>query len=232
MRRHAVVLLACALACGGGGTVSPPPPPPPPPNSPILTKAQPSGDGQTGAAAATLPNPLRVLVTTVSGSPVAGRSISWSITPSSGEVNPSSATTGSDGVATTTVTLPPVSGAVTVTATSSGATGSPQSFTLTATGASSAVNVQVINTNFVPSTFDLKVGGTVTFTWGAGSGPHNVIPVPPNLIPVSVNPGPPDTHSAPYSFMTTFPALGTFKFYCGVHGAPDAGMAGTITVVP
>jgi plastocyanin len=147
-------------------------------------------------------------------------------------VNPTNSVTDATGIASTTVTLPAVSGVATITATSAGATGSPQTFTATATGASSAVNVQVVNTNFVPSVFELKVNGTVTFTWGAGSGPHNVTPVAPNTIPVSVNPGPPDTHSAPYSFMTVFPAVGTFKFYCGVHGAPDAGMSGTITVVP
>ncbi len=46
------------------------------------------------------------------------------------------------------------------------------------------------------------------------------------------NPPPPGTHSAPHSFGVTFPSVGTFKFFCGVHGGPDAGMHGTITVVP
>ena len=222
--------LALLGACGSsGGTIVVPPPPPP--SGITLAKASPSGDNQSGAAASTLPNPLRV-VATQSGNPASGRTIAWAITPASGEVNPSSSVTDANGIASTTVTLPSVAGPATVTATSAGASGSPQSFTATATGASSAVTVSVINTNFVPSVFQLKVNGTVTFTWGAGSGPHNVTPVPPNLIPASVNPGPPDTHSAPYSFQTTFPAVGTYKFYCSVHGAPDTGMSGTITVVP
>jgi plastocyanin len=195
----------------------------------VLTKASPSGDGQNGTVSATLANPLRVLVTQ-SGAAASGRAVNWSIAPATGEVNPSNSVTDANGIAATTVTLPPIAGPATVTATSAGASGSPQSFTLTATGAGTEVTVQVINTNFVPATFDLKVGGTVTFTWGAGSAGHNVTPVPPNLIPTSGNL--PDTRSAPFSFQTTFPALGTFKFYCSIHGAPDVNMAGTITVIP
>ena len=226
----AVSVLTVLLGCGGGGG-SIVVPPPPPPSGVTLAKASPSGDGQTGATSATLPNPLRVIATQT-GNPAAGRTVTWAITPNSGEVNPSSSTTDANGIASTTVTLPSVSGTATITATSAGATGSPQSFSATATGASSAVNVQVVNTSFVPSVFTLQVNGTVTFTWGAGSGPHNVTPVAPNTIPISINPGPPDTHAAPYSFQTTFPAVGTYKFFCSVHGGPDSGMSGTITVVP
>ena len=94
------------------------------------------------------------------------------------------------------------------------------------------VTVQVINDAFQPATFQLKAGGIVTFTWAAGANGHNVSPVAPNTIPVSSNPAPPGVHSAPYTFDTTFPTVGTFKFFCTAHGAPDSGMHGTITVVP
>jgi len=94
------------------------------------------------------------------------------------------------------------------------------------------VTVQVINDAFQPATFQLKAGGVVTFTWAAGANGHNVSPVAPNTIPVSSNPSPPGVHSAPFTFDTTFPTVGTFKFFCTAHGAPDSGMHGTITVVP
>lgn len=95
-----------------------------------------------------------------------------------------------------------------------------------------SVTVQVINDAFQPATFQLKAGGIVTFTWATGASGHSVAPVPPNTIPVSSNPSPPGLHSAPYTFDTTFPSVGVFKFFCTAHGAPDSGMHGTVTVVP
>jgi plastocyanin len=196
-----------------------------------MAKASTSGDGQTGAVSTSLPNLLRVIVTQ-SGNPLSGRAVVWAITPSSGLVNPSNAVTGADGIASTMVTLPPIAGTATISATAAGAAGSPQTFTATATGAASGVTVLVVNSDFQPAFFDLKAGGTVTFTWGTLAIGHNVAPVAPNTIPASSNPAPPGLHSAPYSFDTVFPSTGTFKFFCTAHGASDSGMHGTITVVP
>src|ERR1041385_4232085 len=221
-------LSGIGAGCGGGGggtTNPPPPPPPPPPPAPVIAMATPSGDGQSGGIGTTLPNPLRVVVTQ-SGNPLSGRDVLWAITPAGGSVNPATSTTGADGIASTTVTLPNIATTSTITATSSGATGSPVSFTASSSGAPSAVTVSVVNFAFQPAAFQLKRGGTVSFVWAAGAGPHTVTPVPPNTIPVI--PGDPQAVSAPFSFDVVFPNTGTFDYFCRVHGV----MSGTITVIP
>jgi plastocyanin len=193
--------------------------------------AKQSGDGQSAPLGTALANPLRVVVTQ-GGNPLAGRTVTWSVSPAGGSANPASGVTGADGTASTVVTLPPLGATATVTASSAGVNGSPVSFSAEATGAGTQVTVAVINTLFSPSTFRLKQGGIVTFTWGPGSTAHTVTPVAPNVIPTSSNPPPPATHDAPYTFDTVFPTVGVFKFFCSTHGAVDTGMAGTITVVP
>ena len=225
-RGPTVALLLAALTplgCGEGGTD-------PGGDTDILAMASASGDGQSAPFGTVLGNPLRVILTR-DGSPVPGRSVAWQAQHGV-QLNPVSATTGADGIASTVVTLPPFGSTRTITASVLGAVGSPQVFTVTATGAGTAVTVQVVNTEFLPSTFNLKAGGVVTYTWAAGSGPHNVTPVAPNLIPASADPPSPGTHTGPYSFDVTFPTAGTFKFFCSVHGSADTGMHGVITVVP
>ncbi len=220
--------LLLSLGCGGGGT---PPPPPPPPGSPVMAKASTSGDAQSAPLGTVLPNPLRVVITQ-GGTPVSGRTVAWAVTPAGGVANPASSVTAADGTASTSITLPPLGAIATITASSTGATGSPLVFTADATGAGTQVTVAVENTFYSPSVFRVKQGGIVTFTWATGASSHTVTPVAPNAIPTSTNPAPPGTHNAPYTFDTTFPTVGTFKFFCSTHGAPDTGMHGTITVIP
>lgn len=147
-------------------------------------------------------------------------------------MNPASSSTGADGIASTTVTLPPFAASNAVTAVSAGASGSPLHFSVTSTGATAAVTIEVVNNVFLPDNAQVEAGGTVTFQWSSGSRDHNVTPVAPNTIPMSTNPAPPALHDTPYSFATTFPAAGTFVFFCGPHGTPSSGMRGVITVVP
>jgi len=191
-----------------------------------MVKATPSGDAQSGVVATVLPNPLRVSITQ-NGAAVQGRTVTWTVQPTfAASVNPTSSTTDASGIASTTVTLPAFAVTSTITATSSGATNSPLSFSAIATGAGLAVTVNVVNNQFQPAQFQIRQGGTVTFLWGTGSGPHTVTPVAPATIPTSA-PGNP--HSAAFSFDAVFPAQGVFQFFCEVHGS---GMSGTITVVP
>jgi len=220
-RRAIIGGLMLLLGCSSGGTE--------PVNDLVLAKASPSGDGQSGPAGTTLASPLRAMVTQA-GAPLAGRTVTWAI--AGGSVNPGTSTTGADGVASTTVTLPPFAASNAVTAVSAGASGSPLHFSVTSTGATSAVTIKVANNVFLPDNAQVEAGGTVTFEWQGGSSNHNVTPVAPNTIPMSTNPAPPATHDAPYSFPTVFPAVGTFVFFCGAHGTPTSGMRGTITVVP
>ena len=85
------------------------------------------GDQQTGTVGELLPNPLVVLVTDESGNPVEGVSVTWSA--QGGTVTPATSTTGSNGRASVQRTLGPDVGEQTTTASASGLTGSPVTFT-------------------------------------------------------------------------------------------------------
>lgn len=220
-RRVGVALLLCC-GCGGGGSG-------PDPDGPVMAKS--GGDLQTGPAGTPLPIALRVRITQ-GGNAVAGRTVTWAVLASGGGLTPASSVTGADGIASTSVILPPFAATSAVSAASSGVGGSPLRFSVTSTGATSQVTVQVANNEFFPETFQLQAGGNVTFIWLSGAGPHNVTPLPPNTQPASTNPAPPGTHDAPYSFTANFPTGGTFGFFCGVHGSPTSGMRGTLTVLP
>jgi plastocyanin len=72
------------------------------------------------------------VVVTEDGTPNAGETVAWSTTAAGGSVDPASAATDASGIASTAWTLGTVSGAQTATATLTGATGSPVTFTATA----------------------------------------------------------------------------------------------------
>ena len=95
------------------------------------TLASVSGSGQSAQTGRAIANPFVVRVLDQNGAAMAGVSVSFSVSPS-GTVNPSSATTGSDGQAETRLTLGSTRGTYTVTASVSGIT-QTVSFTVTAT---------------------------------------------------------------------------------------------------
>ncbi len=94
-----------------------------------------SGSAQTGIVgkpvAVPLPQPLVVRVTAADGQGVAGTAVTFAA-GSGGAVSPTSATTDANGLAQATWTLGNIAGAQTATATASGLTGSPVTFTATA----------------------------------------------------------------------------------------------------
>ena len=129
---------------------SPPPPPPPPvvrnppPNNggnnggtqqPVTRTATTlevfSGNGQSAETDRHLTNPLIVRVLDQNSAVLSGVTVSFSVTPSSGVLTPTSATTGSDGQASTTLQLGSTARTYTVTASVSGL--SSVTFTVTAT---------------------------------------------------------------------------------------------------
>src|SRR5690242_17022935 len=71
-------------------------------------------------------------------------------------------------------------------------------------------------TAFSPSTLNIQVGDTVTWT-NTGGGFHDV-----NADDGSFNSGGPS--SSGWVFSHTFGAAGTFGYYCQIHGSPTAGM--------
>ena len=119
-----VLGLALALAAGScGGDSSPNP-------ALVIAKAPTkSGDQQTGLVGEALIDELRVQVT-LDGQPDEGRTVSWSA--AAGTVNPTSSETDANGIAVTTWTLGASPGSQAATATLTGASGSPLTFTATA----------------------------------------------------------------------------------------------------
>lgn len=105
-----------------------------------------AGDQQAGNPGETLPLPLEVQVLDQNGDPVADVTVSFE--PSSGSVNPGSATTDGLGAASTAYTLPSASGSFSVTATVPGI--APAEFTVIAVAPD------------CPSVMQLEPGGSAT----------------------------------------------------------------------
>ena len=80
-----------------------------------------SGDDQTGAAGSRLASSLVVQVLDASDNPVSGLAVTWRVESGGGSVSPGSATTGSDGRASTSWTLGSATGRQRVQASASGA---------------------------------------------------------------------------------------------------------------
>jgi plastocyanin len=122
-------LTAVLLGCGGddgggnGGT---------PPATTAIAKASPSGDAQTGTVGQPLAEGIRVSVTE-DGQPLLGATVTWSTTAAGGSLAEPTTTTDNSGIATNTWTLGTVAGSQAAQASLSGASGSPLSFTATAT---------------------------------------------------------------------------------------------------
>lgn len=93
----AIALLLTACGGEGGGGTSPP--------SVAIAIAVTGGNGQSDTVSTTLPVPLQVLVT-ADGVPAEGRIVRFLPATGSGTVTPTVDTTGADGIATTTWTLP------------------------------------------------------------------------------------------------------------------------------
>jgi len=174
-------LVALAVACGGSDSQ-------PNPSPPVVAKApSASGDQQTGPINQALSNDLRIVVTR-DGSPEANATVTWS-TSGGGSLNPTSGPTDASGIGASTWTLGPSVGAQTAQAAVPGATGSPVSFSATATGGPppppppDAIGVTVGNIFFRsnrngtnnPAVDTVAVNGTVTWTWvSTFTTPHTV----------------------------------------------------------
>lgn len=104
-----------------------------------------SGDGQSGAPSQLLPLPLTVSVKRPSGTPVLGVSVVWAVASGAGSISQSSTPTDGLGQASTTWTLGPDLGPQTVTATVTGAAGSPLTFGATAETPSGVVTLTSIS---------------------------------------------------------------------------------------
>lgn len=119
---HRIIpMLLLAAACGGDGGGETPP------GVVTIIKWTPSGDNQSDTSGQTLPLVLRVKVT-VDGEVSGGHEVVWA---GPGTFGSPTSVTASNGVATTTWTLPTEAGVTHATATLAGAAGSPLTFTAT-----------------------------------------------------------------------------------------------------
>ena len=100
---------------------------------PADTIAYVSGDAQTKIVGTALDNPFVVKVTDAKGNPVSATAVTFAVTAGGGTLSVENTTTGTDGTASSILTLGTTTGANTVTATSGGLTGSPVTFNATGT---------------------------------------------------------------------------------------------------
>ena len=123
------VLMATTLVVGCGGSE-------PTPADEISVVIF-SGEGQEGSVGEPLPDPLTVAVS-MNGAPVPGVSVTWSTSAAGGSLIPTSVITDANGVASSNWTLGTTAGPQTATATVSGATGSPATFSANAVAGAAA----------------------------------------------------------------------------------------------
>lgn len=83
------------------------------------------------------------------------------------------------------------------------------------------VTVGGASASFSPQTVNIQPGDTVV--WTNAGGFHDAVADDGGF-----SSGPPSDSA--WSFQHTFPAAGTFGYHCTVHGAPGAGMFGTVVV--
>mgnify|MGYP001442230569 CR=1 FL=1 len=155
----------------------------------------------------------------------AGASILWAATAGGGTVVPDSNVSGTNGVAATVHQLGASVGFDTVTATSKiPLQGSPVIFGATIVLAPATADVTVgPGVVFAPTSVTIRAGGTVTFTWAAGSGLHGVnwSGAPVGSLPAN------STNQTSGTFQVTLNTTGTYTYNCTVHGAS---MSGSIEV--
>jgi plastocyanin len=232
MRRSGLGLLVwvtglAVLGAGCGEDQGPGP-------SPLVIEkpATKSGDQQTGPVSLALGNPLRVMITR-DGEPVEGVDVDWA----AGQGGTLGQEQQSDeaGIASVVWTLGPDEGSQATTATIDGATGSPLTYTATATsgtGPPPGPTIQVLGPNggnrFEPNLVTIDVGQSVTWEWAADAVGHNVVPDDGNN-PIPSGP----IENGPTSYSFTFNQPGQYRFFCLAHGdAGGIGMSGRVIVNP
>src|SRR2546425_317313 len=217
-RLPALGVVGLLLGCGGGGGGGGAGPCTPGPATQLVKT---NGDPPAWYFDNPLPSALNVTVRDANNCAVPGVVVNWAVASGGGAVSPTQSTTGTSGVAATADSIGSTS-PQTVTATFSGLA-TPVTFTATASGAPTAVGVSVANNSFSPATANVKVGGTVTWTWNSGPTGHNVTySSGPGTLPANS-----PTQASGTTFSTTFTTVGTYAYHCTIH----LGMEGTVKVL-
>lgn len=208
MRNSAFAILLCAVVAGCGEDTMQP-------ETETRVAVQ-SGDNQSQTIGQALTSPVVVRVSQ-DGQALAGATVTWSVTGGGGSVNPTSSTTGADGLASTVWTIGGTAGANTLEASVSGATGSPVTFSATGEPGTlpNSASVDVGDNFFNPTSVSIAQGGDVTWTW-TGAATHNV----------TFTSGSNSATQTSGTFSRTFPDTGSFNYQCTIH----SGMTGTVVV--
>ncbi|MBA2626792.1 MAG: Ig-like domain-containing protein [Gemmatimonadales bacterium] len=130
------------------------------------------GGGQTGPVGTALAQPLRVSVLNALDQPVSGVTVQWAVTAGGGTVSTASSVSDAAGTASVILTLGTTAGLQQVTASSAGLTGSPATFSATATAAAQTDPV-LVNTVSVPANYGahdtfVRDGYAFAFIWNSG----------------------------------------------------------------
>jgi plastocyanin len=177
------------------------------------------GNNQAGPVSTALPTPHSVIVRDAYNNPKSTFSVSWTVGLGGGSINPSGAAiTNGSGIASVTRTLGAAAGVHTDTAAATGL--GTVVFTDTA---AALVGIQVNNNVFNPATDTSAAGAFAVFTW-AGGVSHNVTwdTAPAGGLPSN------STTQTSGTFTTRLTKVGTYTYYCTIHGSPGAGMHGTL----
>lgn len=89
-----------------------------------------------------------------------------------------------------------------------------------------ASEIDARDNNFVAPYVEVKVGETISFD-NVGRNQHNVLPV----VEGSFNPIEADAFEPGTARDVTFDEVGTFPYYCSLHGTTTKGMVGAVRVV-
>jgi plastocyanin len=103
-----------------------------------------------------------------------------------------------------------------------------------------SITIQVLDNSYRPSEYEIKAGTEVVFE-NRGRNDHNILPESVNddagltaLLATDMSPAAWGIVSPEFvpgdSYTHLFNVPGVYKFYCSIHGAPGAGMYGTLTV--
>jgi plastocyanin len=103
-----------------------------------------------------------------------------------------------------------------------------------------SITIQVLDNSYRPSEYEIKAGTEVVFE-NRGRNDHNILPESIKddagltaLLASDMSPASWGIESSAFtpgdSFTHLFNVPGVYKFYCSIHGAPGAGMYGTLVV--
>jgi len=192
---------------------------PPPTGTEATQLVKSAGDQQSWYFDNPLPEPYGVLALDAAGLAVPGVEVSWSVTTGGGSVDPTQGETDASGTATAVHTLGSSGAGHTVTASATGL--APVVFSATGAAPPTSGAVSVGDNFFMPQETVVKVGGTITWTWG-GFDIHNV------TYTSGPSPRPADSTTQDTGMhASTFTAEGRYDYVCTIH----AGMEGTVVVV-